>query len=63
MSKKGCSPDNAACEGFFGTVKKEMYYTRIWDGVSLDEFIGELDMYIRWFNTERIKMALGASCL
>ena len=25
MSKKGCSPDNAACEGFFGRLKIEMF--------------------------------------
>lgn len=59
MSKKGCSPDNAACEGFFGTVKIEMFYTRSWDGVSVDEFIAELDAYIRWSNEERIKLSLG----
>ncbi len=26
MSKKGCSPDNAACEGFFGRIKNELFY-------------------------------------
>jgi hypothetical protein len=26
MSKKGCSPDNAACEGFFLRLKNEMFY-------------------------------------
>ena len=26
MSAKGCSPDNAACEGFFGRLKNEMFY-------------------------------------
>lgn len=25
MSRKGCSPDNAACEGFFGRLKTEMF--------------------------------------
>jgi transposase InsO family protein len=25
MSKKGCSPDNAACEGLFGRMKNEMF--------------------------------------
>ena len=30
MSKKGCSPDNAACEGFFGRLKNEMFYGRSW---------------------------------
>lgn len=28
MSRKGCSPDNAACEGFFGHLKNEMFYNR-----------------------------------
>ena len=26
MSRKGCSPDNAACEGFFGRLKTEWFY-------------------------------------
>lgn len=26
MSRKGCSPDNSACEGFFGRLKNEMFY-------------------------------------
>ena len=31
MSKKGCSPDNSACEGFFGHLKTEMFCRRrIW---------------------------------
>ena len=25
MSKKGCSPYNAACEGFIGRIKNEMF--------------------------------------
>lgn len=28
MSRKGCSPDNAACEVFLGRLKTEMYYGR-----------------------------------
>lgn len=28
MSKKGCSPDNSACEGLFGRMKNEMFYGR-----------------------------------
>ncbi len=32
MSKKGCSPDNAACKGFFGSMKNEMFYGRSWIG-------------------------------
>lgn len=59
MSKKGCSPDNAACEGFFGRLKNEFFYGRSWAGVSIEEFIRRLDHYLRWYNQERIKMSLG----
>lgn len=60
MSKKGCSPDNAACEGFFGRLKNELFYGRSWAGVSLEEFMGRLDSYLHWYNEKRIKMSLGA---
>jgi len=60
MSKKGCSPDNAACEGVFGRIKNEMFYNRSWAGVSIEEFIAILDAYLRWYNETRIKVSLGA---
>ena len=60
MSQKGCSPDNAACEGFFGRIKNEMFYNRSWSGGSIDEFIDILDGYLHWYNEKRIKMSLGA---
>ena len=59
MSKKGCSPDNAACEGFFGRLKNEMFYGRLWTNVSLETFAQELDRYIHWYNHKRIKLSLG----
>ena len=59
MSKKGCSPDNAACEGFFGMLKNEMFYGRSWEKVSLDDFRQEIDRYINWYNHKRIKISLG----
>ena len=40
MSKKGCSPDNSACEGVFGRIKNEMFYNADWSGVNISEFIG-----------------------
>jgi putative transposase len=58
MSKKGCTPDNAACEGFFGRLKSEMYYNRSWRGVSVERFIEQVDEYIRWYNEKRIKLSL-----
>jgi transposase InsO family protein/transposase-like protein len=60
MSKKGCSPDNSACEGFFGRLKNEMFYGRSWHNVSVEQFIDGLDGYLRWYNEERIKISLGA---
>lgn len=59
MSKKGCSPDNAACEGFFGHLKTEMFYTRNWDEISIEDFIYEIDQYMNWYRTDRIKLSLG----
>ncbi|SLO52582.1 putative transposase-like protein [Klebsiella pneumoniae] len=60
MSRKGCSSDNAACEGFFGRVKNEIFYGRNWAGITLEEFICFLDSYISWYNEKRIKLSLGA---
>ena len=36
MSRKGCSPDNAACEGFFGRLKTELFYPRNWKDITID---------------------------
>ena len=60
MSKKGCPPDNSACEGFFGRLKNEMFYNHSWKGVSIEQFIKELDDYLIWYNKKRIKISLGA---
>lgn len=59
MSRKACSPDNAACGGFFGRLKNEMFYNRKWIGVSIEEFVQLLDDYIHWYNEKRIKQSLG----
>lgn len=59
MSRKGCSPDNSACEGLFGRLKNEMFYTQDWSGVSIEEFINTLNTYLIWYNEKRIKVSLG----
>lgn len=59
MSKKGCSPDNSACEGFFGRMKNEMFYGRSFAGVTIETFIQIINDYITWYNTKRIKASLG----
>jgi transposase InsO family protein len=60
MSRKACSPDNAACEGFFGRLKNELFYSRDWLSTSIEEFVTALDAYIRWYNEARIKISLGS---
>lgn len=59
MSKKGCSPDNSACEGLFGRLKNEMFYNRTWEGGTLPEFMAILHDYLVWYNEKRIKATLG----
>ncbi|MCB8877408.1 IS3 family transposase [Acidisoma silvae] len=60
MSRKGCSPDNAACEGFFGRLKTELFYSRDWKSSTIEQFVEAVDSYIRWYNEKRIKISLGA---
>jgi transposase InsO family protein/transposase-like protein len=60
MSRKACSPDNAACEGFFGRLKNELFYPRDWKGTTIEQFIELVDSYIRWYNEKRIKISLGS---
>lgn len=55
MSRKGCSPDNARCEGFFGRLKIEFFHGCDWAGVTLEEFMDMLDAYLRWYRDVRIK--------
>ena len=59
MSKKGCSPDNSACEGFFGRLKNEMFYNRSWVGVTIEGFMDEVNKYLNWYCNKRIKLSLG----
>lgn len=59
MSKKGCSPDNSAYEGFFGQLKNEMFYNRSWQGVGTKQFISILNDYLIWYREKRIKLSLG----
>lgn len=59
MSKKGCSPDNSACEGFFGRLKNEMFYGHSWKNITIEQFIDEVNEYIIWYAEKRIKLSLG----
>ena len=42
MSRKGCCPDNARMEGFFGALK--------------EEFIAALGEHVLWYRDERLKL-------
>ena len=55
MSRKGHSPDNAACEGFFGRLKVEFFHDRDWRGWTAESFIEELSGYVRWYREGRLK--------
>ena len=55
MPGKGCGPDNARCEGFFGRLKIEFFHGCDWAGVTLEEFMDMLDAYLRWYRDVRIK--------
>ena len=59
MSRKGCSPDNARCEGFFGRLKIEFFYGCDWGGITIEKFVSMLDAYLRWYRDSRIKSDLG----
>ena len=58
MSAKGCSPDNSACEGFFGRLKNELFRYRDWEGVTAEEFMGRLEAYLVYYRDGRIKKSL-----
>lgn len=57
MSRRGKSGDNAACEGFSGRMKTEMFYHKKWN--TAEELNQEIGRYINFYNNERIKTTLG----
>lgn len=59
MSRKGHSPDNAPAEGFFGTMKVEMYRGLGWERRTCAELIEALAEYREWYLGERVKESLG----
>lgn len=63
MSAKGCSPGNAAAEGFFGRLKQEFFHKRSFRGVTIDEFTAMLDEYMVWYRDKRIKTEYGMSIM
>ena len=56
MSRKGNCLDNAVMENFFGLLKSELLYLRKFE--SLEQFLEELEDYLEYYNTVRIKAKL-----
>lgn len=55
LSRKARSPDNAAAEALFGRLKVEMFQGRGWEGWDVGRFVSELEGYIEWHNSGRLK--------
>ncbi|MBS3987239.1 MAG: IS3 family transposase, partial [Erysipelothrix sp.] len=61
MSKKGCTADNSACEGFFGRMKNECFYDRDFSTFTMELFKNYINQYLNWYNYERITLKLKCS--
>ena len=55
MSRRGHSPDNAACEAFFGRLKVELFHFADWSGWTVGAFCAELARYVDRYNSSRLK--------
>ena len=55
MSRLGHSPDNARMEGFFGTMKNEMFHGRDWSQATLGELWDAIDSYMASYSETRLK--------
>jgi putative transposase len=59
MSRKGNCYDNSVMENFFGIMKSEFLYLKEFE--SVEQFKIELEKYIDYYNTKRIKAKLKMS--
>ena len=57
MSRKGNCHDNSVMENFFGLLKQEVYYGRIF--TSFEELRKTIQKFIHYYNHKRIKEKLG----
>ena len=57
MSRKGNCLDNAVMENFFGILKQEIYYGKVY--YSYEELKQAIIKYIDYYNNKRIKQKLG----
>jgi len=59
MSRKGNCHDNSVMENFFGIMKSEFLYLKEFE--SVEQFKKELEFYMNYYNTKRIKAKLKLS--
>lgn len=57
MSRKSNCLDNSPIENFFGLLKQEIYYGRVYR--SFEELESEIDWFMDYYNNERTKERLG----
>ena len=57
MSRKGNCYDNSPMENFFGIMKQEMYYGKVYN--SFGELKEAIEKYIHYYNERRSKASLG----
>ena len=57
MSRKGNCHDNSIIENFFGILKQEIYYGKVY--YSYEELEQAITKYIDYYNNKRIKQKLG----
>lgn len=54
---KGCSPGNAAAEGFFGGMRAGSVYPERWEERTRGKVLALIDECIHWFNYDRVKQS------
>lgn len=59
MSRKGNCHNNSVMENFFGIMKSEFLYLKEFE--SVEQFKQELEKYMYYYNTKRIKAKLKLS--
>ncbi len=58
MSRKGNCLDNGCAENFFGILKSELFYPKEKDYKNIEELKKDIEEYIEYYNTKRIKSKL-----
>ncbi len=57
---KGMLARQRRVRSVFGWLKTELFYPRDGKAITIEQFVTEVDAYIRWYNEKRIKISLGS---